>query len=372
MSPSLLISAGGTGGGIYPALSVAESLQRLSPDTSLHFVGSADGMEAKLVPHELFAAYHAVQSGPLNGVGVVRAAVSAIKLAIGILQSIGLILRLHPAGLFLTGGWATFPIALACWLLRVPIAIYVPDIEPALAIKFLSRLARIITVTTAESAPYFPASIPRERIIETGYPLRPPMLKAARPEAIQHFKLDPARKTLLVWGGSRGSRSINEALGAILPDLLGDGLQVIHVSGELDWAAVQARREWLSDNEKLHYHAFPYLHDDMALAFAAADIAASRGGASSLGEYPHFGLPAILVPYPYAWRYQKVNADWLASRGAAIRLDDGALRTDLLPTIRKLVGDPARLAAFGEASRKLARSDAADAIARTVLKLINP
>ena len=372
MSPSLLISAGGTGGGIYPALTVAESLRRLDPDISLHFVGSAGGMEAKLVPRDLFIAYHEVQSGPLNGVGVLRAALSAVKLGIGILQSIGLIFRLHPAGLFLTGGWATFPVALACWLLHVPITIYVPDIEPALAIKFLSRLAQVITVTTADSVSYFPASIPRKRIVETGYPLRPPMLTATRTDAIQHFDLDPTRKTLLVWGGSRGARSINEALGAILPDLLGDGLQVIHVSGELDWGTVQARRDWLSDTEKPHYHAFPYLHDDMALAFAAADLAVSRGGASSLGEYPHFGLPAILVPYPYAWRYQKVNADWLASRGAAMRLEDEALRTDLLPTIRGLIGDPAGLKVLQEASHKLDRADAADTIARSVIKLIKP
>src|SRR5262249_33746539 len=151
-------------------------------------------------------------------------------------------------GLFLTGGWATFPVALACWLLRIPIAIYVPDIEPALAIKFLSRLARLIAVTATESASYFPMSIPRERIVETGYPLRPELLTANRPDAIQHFNLDPTRRTLFVTGGSRGARSLNEAVGAILPDLLVDGWQLIHVSGELDWPAVHACHESLTES----------------------------------------------------------------------------------------------------------------------------
>src|SRR5258707_12881843 len=133
MSRVFLISAGGTGGGIYPALTVAAALRTLLPEAALHYVGSAGGMESKLVPRAQFSAYHEVQSGPLNGVGIVRAAVSAIKLAVGIIQSMVLIWRVRPAGLFLTGGWATFPVALACWILRILIAIYMPVIEPAQA-----------------------------------------------------------------------------------------------------------------------------------------------------------------------------------------------------------------------------------------------
>ncbi len=367
MPISILISAGGTGGGVYPAVAVAEAFRRIAPEINLHFVGSVGGMERDLVPRELFESYDEVQSGPLNGVGVRRAAISAIKLIIGVIQALGLIGRIRPNVLFITGGWATFPAALACWMRRVPIAIFLPDIEPALAIKLLSRLSRLIMVTTADSVAYFP---PGTTVAETGYPLRAAMIKPDRVAALVHFGLDSSHKTLLVFGGSRGARSINTVLDAILPDLLADGLQVIHISGELDWPAVQARRGKLSEPNRSRYHTFSYLHsEEMGLALAAAEVVVSRAGASVLGEFPHFGLPAILVPYPFAWRYQKVNADWLVARGAAIRVNDEAMAAELLPTVRALFKDASRLRAMRRASAALDRPDAAGDIAQKIIGL---
>jgi UDP-N-acetylglucosamine--N-acetylmuramyl-(pentapeptide) pyrophosphoryl-undecaprenol N-acetylglucosamine transferase len=126
----------------------------------------------------------------------------------------------------------------------------------------------------------------------------------------------------------------------------------------------------LPADQRPRYHAFAYLHsEDMGLALAAADLVVSRAGASTLGEFPRFGLPAILVPYPFAWRYQEVNADWLAARGAASRLDDNRLSADLLPAIRALFGDPARLGDMRTASAALARPDAVRHIALKILGL---
>ncbi len=367
MPPSIVISAGGTGGGVYPAVAVSEALRRVSPDSVLHFVGSVGGMERDLAPRELFAGYHEVQAGPLNGVSVRRVSSSLIKLVVGTMQAWRLMGRLRPGVLFLTGGWATFPAALAAWLRRVPVVIFLPDIEPALAIKVMGRFARLIMATTAESSRYFPDSV---RVLETGYPLRTSIVAATRPDAIARFSLDPDRKTLLVFGGSRGARSINTALAGILLDLLADGLQVIHIAGELDWPTVQSRREALPAEAQQRYHAFAYLHGaDMGLALAAADLVVSRAGASTLGEFPQFRLPSILVPYPFAWRYQKTNADWLVARGAAIRVNDEAMPAELLPTIRALLGDPTRLEAMRTASAALARPDASGVIARKIAEL---
>ena len=367
MPKAYLIAAGGTGGGVYPAVAVAEALRRIAPESPLYYAGSVGGMERDLVPRDLLAGYFEVQSGPLNGVGVCRAAISLLKLMLGVVQAWRLLGRIRPDALFLTGGWATFPTAIACWLRRVPIVIFLPDIEPALAIKLLSRLSRIIMATTTESIAYFPRGV---TVVETGYPLRAAVLSAKRPAAIRRFELETVRKTLLVFGGSRGARSINTALEAILPDLLADGLQIIHISGELDWPTVQARCETLPAESKPRYHAFAYLHsEDMGLALAAADLVVSRAGASTLGEFPHFGLPAILVPYPFAWRYQKVNADWLAGRGAAIRLDDGAMAAELLPTIRRLLGKTGHLNVMRRASAALARPGASEDIARKIVEL---
>ena len=136
------------------------------------------------------------------------------------------------------------------------------------------------------------------------------------------------KPVLLVTGGSRGARSINQAVLQHLPFLL-ELAQVIHISGQLDWPTVETAANSLSGTNRRDYHAFPYLHEEMGAALAVADLVLSRAGASSLGEYPLLGLPAVLVPYPHAWRYQKVNADYLASRGAAIVLDDSRLNEEL-------------------------------------------
>lgn len=367
MVESILISAGGTGGGVYPAVAVAEALHQIAPERPIHFAGSVGGMERDLVPRALFTSYNEVLSGPLNGVGVPRAALSAVKLSIGIVQAWRMIGRIQPGVLFLTGGWATFPTALAAWLCRVPVTMFLPDIEPALAIKMLSRIAPLVMATAAQSIGYFPPGV---TVVETGYPLRDEVLRAKRRDALPRYDLQAGRKTVLVFGGSRGARSINTALATILPDLLADGLQVLHITGALDWRAVKEREQALPSETRSRYHAYSYLHsEDMGLALAAADLAVSRGGASALGEFPFFGLPAIIVPYPFAWRYQKVNADWLAQRGAAVRVNDESMPIDLLPAIRDLLGNPAKLTNMRRASAALAHPESAADIARRLIEL---
>ncbi|MCD4685411.1 MAG: UDP-N-acetylglucosamine--N-acetylmuramyl-(pentapeptide) pyrophosphoryl-undecaprenol N-acetylglucosamine transferase, partial [Anaerolineae bacterium] len=279
---------------------------------------------------------------------------------IGVLQSIILALRLRPGALLITGGWTGVPMALACWLLRIPIVIYVPDIEPGLMLKIMGRyFARTIAATVQATEEYYPG----KQVVETGYPLRDEIVQADRDAAIQSFGLDPARKTLLVFGGSRGSRSINGTADRIAPELIAAGVQILHISGRLDWNAVRDAHAALSDADKAHYQVFDFL-PDIGKAFAASDLVISRAGAATLAEYPALALPAILVPYPYSWRYQKINADWLVKRGAAIRLDDDKLDAELLPTVRDLLQDSARLDAMRDAMASLKQANGAENIAR--------
>ncbi len=349
---------------MYPALATAEALVRHHPQSELIFVGSG-GLEQQLVKESglSFAAYYDVQAGPVAGVSLPRKLLSAAQFALGTAQAFGLMLRHRPGALLLTGGWSGLPVALAAWVLRVPILIYLPDIEPGSTIKLLQRFARHVAVTLPESSAYFPPG----KTVVTGYPLREEVENATREAAVAHFKLDPHRRTLLVFGGSRGARSINRALLQHLPEILADGWQVIHVSGTLDWAEVEARRVQLSQSDL--YQAYPYLHHDMGLALAAADVCLSRAGASTLAEFPLFGLPAILVPYPYAWRYQKVNADYLAERGAALVLEDGRLADDLLPTLRALLADPARLTHMRDSAAALSQPGGARRLAAELAQL---
>jgi UDP-N-acetylglucosamine--N-acetylmuramyl-(pentapeptide) pyrophosphoryl-undecaprenol N-acetylglucosamine transferase len=369
-----MISAGGTGGGVYPALSVAKSLMADSgwqmenkpsairhPPSAVLWVGSRGGMEEELVTRAGLP-FKAIRGAGVHGVGR-RLPLNALRLALGFFDALALVRDYQPNALLVTGGFVTAPVALAAWVSRVPILIYLPDIEPGLAAQFISRFARRIAVTAEASRKYFDA----RKVVVTGYPTRSELRSAARAEAVSRFGLDPARRTVLVTGGSRGARSINRAVFAALPEWLKD-YQVIHLSGQLDWAEAERARDALPADLRARYHAFPYLHE-MGLALAAADAVVSRAGASALGEYPLFGLPAILVPYPHAWRYQKVNADYLVERGAAIRVNDEDLPARLAPEVRALLGDRERLAHMRAAARSAAAPEAARRIAQELAAL---
>ena len=331
----------------------------------LHFLGAVGGMEARLVAESglAFAAYHEVYAGPLHGVNILRSLSSILKLKLGSLQALSILRSTRPEVILLTGGWANLPVALGARLLGIPIVIYLPDIEPGMAIKALQRFAKRVAVSVEESARNFPAG----KAVVTGYPLQASRLNAERRAAHDHFNLDPRRKTLLVFGGSRGARNINVALAGILKQLLEDGLQIIHVTGAYDHARHIAQAGPLV--EEPHYHVFAYLHDEMGLAFAAADLAVCRAGASTLAELPHFGLPAILAPYPYAWRYQKVNADYLVRRGAAVRLNDEDMTEYLYETITSLLADEKRFDAMRVKSKSLSARDGAQRLAELLLEV---
>jgi UDP-N-acetylglucosamine--N-acetylmuramyl-(pentapeptide) pyrophosphoryl-undecaprenol N-acetylglucosamine transferase len=145
---------------------------------------------------------------------------------------------------------------------------------------------------------------------------------------------------------------------------------VVHITGELDWPEISAAHEdGLGPDLKARYHVYPYLHDEMTHALAAADLVVARAGASVLGEFPALGLPAILAPYPHAGKHQYVNAAYLADRGAAVIVEDNALVTELSSTVLGLLDDPQRLAAMGAAARQLARPDAADRVANLLFVL---
>jgi len=318
-----------------------------------------DGVEQELVSRAGLP-YRSIAAGGLHGVGVLAKVKNALKLMAGTLQVLRLIGQRRPDVMLTTGGFVAAPVAVACKLRRVPIVLYLPDVEPGQAVKFVARFATTITVTTNDSKAYFPG----KNVIVTGYPTRSDLQQADRVAARQRFELVSDRATLLVTGGSKGARSLNRAITANLAALLAK-FQIIHISGATDAAEVRGVYEALPGELKRHYHVFEYVHD-MGLALAAADLVISRAGASVLGEYPLFGLPSILVPYPYAWRYQKVNAQALVSHGAAVMLEDATLNTQLLPTIDQVLGDPARLAAMQAAARSLAQPDPAQAIAQAV------
>jgi UDP-N-acetylglucosamine--N-acetylmuramyl-(pentapeptide) pyrophosphoryl-undecaprenol N-acetylglucosamine transferase len=355
----LLICAGGTGGGVYPALAV---LQAIRAKAETLWVGGEGGMEARLV-ERADVPFKTIPAAGLHGVGVRSLPGNLVRLGRGYLAARHILADFRPDVLFFTGGYLAVPMALAG--ARIPSLLYVPDIEPGLALKTLARFAERIALTADVSRRYFPRS---RRLLVTGYPTRLGLDRLSRAEARRTLGLDDRLPVLLVLGGSKGARSINNALLEALPTLL-ELAQVVHITGELDWPEIEAQARNLPAALAARYHAHAYLHEEMGAALAAADLAVSRAGASTLGEYPLFGLPAILVPYPYAWRYQRVNAEHLVSQGAALLLEDGRLSEQLLPLVTGLLGQTERLSAMRAAMQSLARPQAAESIGRQLVEL---
>ncbi len=319
-------------------------------------------MEADLVTRA-GVPFTAIPAAGVHGVGLRALPRNVLQLGRGTLAARRTLNKFNPDVIFFTGGYVAAPVAVAGR--KRPILLYVPDIEPGLALRFLARFASVIALTAEESRRYFN---PRTRTAVTGYPTRPELGHWDRDAARRHFGLSTDLPVLLVSGGSKGARTINLPVFQNLSALLGLA-QVIHITGSPDKAAAESACAGLPEDLRPRYHIFEYLHEDMGAALAAADLAIGRAGASTLGEYPLFGLPAILVPYQYAWRYQKVNADYLRQQHAAIVLEAGQLERQLLPTVRQLFAAPDQLQAMRQAMYSLARPDAAAQIAGLLRQL---
>ncbi len=391
-SKRIIFSGGGTGGGTYPAIAVAQALLAAHPNTQILWIGSVNGIERELVENAGIR-FVAALSGPIVGKNILQRVSSLLKIGIGTLSALRHYVRFRPDALLMTGGWPVLPATLAAILMRVPFAVLLPDIEPGSTISRLARYADRILTTTSQSSQYFK----NITVIETGYPIRPALLEAAGfsvsgeqiidddlvQQARSHFDLDASVPTVLIFGGSKGTRSLNKAVMDALTSLTA-AANVIHISGAADWDYVQKRavdrvvtdmsgeidpneaKRFGRDTIDLdaattrRYHPYQYLHtQEMALALAAADVVVSRSGASVLGEFPLFELPAILVPYPFTWRYQKVNADFLVEQGAAIRLDDEQLDDQLSNNLVALLRDNTRRRHMAGAMGRMKRPEAA-------------
>lgn len=344
---------------MYPALAV---LQAMTGNVEVLWVGAQGGMESTLVQRAGIP-FETIPAAGLHGVGLKRMPRNLTLLVKGIFASRCILSRFRPDVILFTGGYIAFPMAVAAR--RIPSLLFVPDIEPGLAIKAITPFTDTIAVTAEESRAYFSN---KAKVFVSGYPTRMDLGKWESNSARKHFNLQEESPVILVFGGSKGARSINNAILDHLPELL-EISQIIHISGELDWPGVEEKLKELNKEQSARYHAFPYLHEDMGAALAAADLVISRSGASTLGEFPLYSLAAILVPYPFAWRYQSVNAQHLSSRGAAQILKDPQLGTQLVPTVKSLLENPAQLKAMRTSMRSLSHPQAAALIGQRLFSL---
>jgi UDP-N-acetylglucosamine--N-acetylmuramyl-(pentapeptide) pyrophosphoryl-undecaprenol N-acetylglucosamine transferase len=278
-------------------------------DANVLWVGSENGMERALVERAGLA-YAGINTGQVTGVSPAKAAANVGRMTVGVRQSLRILNHFRPSVCLATGGYVCVPVVLACRMRGVPVMIYLPDMTPGSAIRSLSRLAQRVAVSFPEVAPHFGGEAPEGKAVVTGYPVRQELVDAAQDRNGARRRLAAMLEEgtlaadelplVLVWGGSQGARSINQATWAALPALLPHA-HVLHVIGTRDWPLYEAHVQALPLTEHAgRYHPVDYLHDAMPVALAAADLTVARAGASSLGEFPVAGLPSILVPLPHA------------------------------------------------------------------------
>lgn len=256
-----------------------------------------------------------------------------------------------------TGGYVSAPVIWAAWRKKIPVVIDLPDLEPGWAIRATWRFSKQLAVSFDEVLHFFP----RGRATVTGYPVRQEFFEATRDAGRAHFQLETAMPVVTVFGGSQGAHVLNESVRANLKTLLAN-IQLVHICGKHDKAALEAARALLETKLAARYHVFDYLNEDMPLALATADVIVARAGAATLGEFPAVGVPSILVPGLFAQGHQNKNAEFLASRGAAIALSEEKLPTDFVSTLLNLLQDKTRLARMMTAVKKLAQPEAAKKI----------
>jgi UDP-N-acetylglucosamine--N-acetylmuramyl-(pentapeptide) pyrophosphoryl-undecaprenol N-acetylglucosamine transferase len=353
----IVFAGGGTGGHLYPALAVAEELRRRHPDSEILFVGGRRGLENRLVPAAGFALRTLAVSG-IKGTGPWARLTGILMAGWAVVRALGLMLGRRPDLVIGMGGYASGPAVLAAQLLGVRTLLMEQNHFPGATNRFLARRADTVCVPSEEARRRLDErGLARGRVIVTGNPVRRAFAEIGEPDAA-------AELSVLVFGGSRGARSINRAMMEAIPLLAASAPvpRVVHQTGADDLAKVAEayRRHYPPDR----YEVLPFL-DDMPARFARADLVVSRAGATTLAELAAAGRPAILVPYPFAADdHQRLNAEAVRDCGGAIVVLDRDLCGETIAAhIRELGSDPVRRREMGHAVRSLARPDATERIA---------
>ena len=342
-----LLAGGGTAGHVNPLLATADRLRERDPDATVLVLGTAEGLEARLVPergYELLTVPRLPFPRRPNAdlvrfPGRWRATVRAARAHVrerGVDVVVGF------------GGYASAPAYRAARLEKVPIAIHEANAKPGLANRLGARFTRFVGVTFAAT------KLSHSRVV--GFPLRREIETLDRParraEGAREFGLDPRRPTLLVTGGSSGARRINDTVHGTVAELLGTGWQVLHLSGGL--------REAVDDPGLEGYHLLAY-SDRMDLALAASDLAISRAGSATVSELAAVGLPAVFVPYPVGNGEQALNAlDAIGAGGALVVADAAFTARWVLDELVPLLGDRARVAEMAARIATVGHRDGAD------------
>ncbi|AGL02980.1 undecaprenyldiphospho-muramoylpentapeptide beta-N-acetylglucosaminyltransferase [Desulfoscipio gibsoniae] len=365
-----IISGGGTGGHIYPALAIAGGLKQRYPGCAVMYIGTNRGLESDIVPRAGYE-FHAVRA-----VGIKRS-LSWHNLKVpweawsGYREARRLVRNFAPQAVVGTGGYVCGPVVLAAARMKVPTLIHEQNALPGITNRILSRVVNRVAVTFEDALTFFPGRAP---VCITGLPVRAEIISAERERAREKFGVQPGELLVLSFGGSQGARTLNRAVAQSLKYLASiPELRLLHITGSgqydqfMDMLQGEGQGNDLPDNVTVVSYMY-----DMPEAMAAADLVVSRAGAATLAEITVRGLPALLVPFPYATgNHQEHNARALVSRGAAeMVLDADFTGGELVERIKQLLANRSLLTKMAEASRRLGRPHALDDIIDIVQEII--
>ncbi len=355
----VLLAGGGTAGHTSPLIATADALLRLAPGTEITCLGTARGIETRVIPKAGYP-LELIPSVPLPRTASMDLLRVPSRLRGAVVATRAVIDRVCPDVVVGFGGYVCTPAYVAARRARVPLVIHEGNALPGLANRLGARFCTRLVAT----------SFPQTRLRHArfiGLPIRRAISMldraARREEARKHFGLDPELPTLLVTGGSQGARRINDAVGPAAGELGAAGIQVLHVSGPLGQVDVAER-----PGDAPPYVVVPFV-EEMELAYAAADLAVGRSGANSVTEAAAVGLPAVFVPLPIGNGEQALNAAAVVAAGGAIVVADGDFTPQWVRQhVVALMADPELLASMSRAARGLLRGDADDALASMVLE----
>ncbi|QHT69329.1 undecaprenyldiphospho-muramoylpentapeptide beta-N-acetylglucosaminyltransferase [Rhodocytophaga rosea] len=360
----IIISGGGTGGHIYPAIAIANALKETSNSVELLFVGAIGKMEMQKVPQ----AGYKIIGLPIAGLQRKLTAANLLfpfKVINSIWKAKSILKEFKPDVAVGVGGYASGPLLYAAASAGIPTLIQEQNSYAGLTNKWLAKNAKKICVAYPDMSTFFPS----DKIIVTGNPVRKDILDTNlnRSKALQHFKLAENKPTILVIGGSLGARTINETLKASLQTLSQANVQVIWQTGKFYFESCkQATASYSTSNIQVHDFIAP-----MDLAYGAADVVISRAGALSISELCLAAKPAVLVPSPNVSEdHQTKNAMALVNNQAALMVKDAEAMEKLIPATLSLLGDESKKRELAINIRKLGKPDAAKQIAQEILKLI--
>ena len=366
---NIIVSGGGTGGHIYPALTLIDAIKRKRGDAEFLYVGTQKGLESDIVPKAgiNFTALN-LEGGferhfTLANISRAANAIMSIKRASDIVRDF------KPDAVVGTGGYVCGPILLAASLMKVPTLIQEQNAVAGVTNKILSKFVDRIAVGTRDALKNFPP----DKTTYTGNPIRAQVLAAKKSDGLKQYGFTDDKPIVLISGGSRGARSINDAMiGVLTTTAQKNSAQFLHVTGkgEFDSVTRKLREAGLNVDDMPNVRVVPYLYD-MPTAMAMADLAIFSAGATGLAELTARGVPAILVPYPFAAEnHQEFNARSLVEAGAARMILNRDLMAEILSaTLDELLSAPDELKRMAQASLSLGKPNAADEIADIILSL---